>query len=370
VAHKFRRSMFGIGDASKAVTARPSDRPALRRTNLVLLAIVSAVLTCLAAQAQTSTYVPAVVVSSVSPVPTTAYPLPLTGQQTNLKSPTEVALDACGNIYTFDHGYDGSAPVTEIPAGGGFATAVIFEGNTYGNHMGQDASHANLLVGNNYGTSAQLIPLSNCLAQPSQAKNVGGGPGALFYYYDPGEMAGDFIGNTYITTSGTCCVTGNYYLIQEVNSVGNILLSNQPNELLSPAVDKFQNVYFITGGSVYELPYSGGVYAKAPVAYGKYINPVGLSMDFAGNLYVADSSAGAIYEIPSEAAVTFTGTTATASTSVTAVSATTGLYVGQSVTGAGILPEPPSRPSAAATSRSQRPQRPLELRCRSFRRLR
>lgn len=284
-----------MGDTSETKVAR-SSRLSLHSVAMVLFAMASATLLCLPARAQT--YVPPVIASSVSPVPTTPYATP-TGTQTNLISPSEIALDACGNIYAMDHGYDGNAQIIEIPAGGGAGSTAFVVGNSYGDHMGQDALNANLLVGAPYSTGVTLIPLTRCVPQSSQSK-VGGGNGALFYYYNASHMAGDFAGNTYITTNQTCCVTGSYYLIQEVNGNGNILLSNQPNELLSLAIDKLQNVYFITGGTVYELTYSGGKYAAAPVSYGKYINPVGLSVDSAGNLYVADSSAGAIYEIPNE----------------------------------------------------------------------
>lgn len=277
-----------------------SRNSALKSVSLVLMTALLATASWLSVAAQTSTYVPAVVSSSVSPVPTTAYPLPLTGAQTNLKAPSYVAVDACGNIYTIDHGYDGSAPITQIPAGGGAATVVTTVGNSYGVTMGQDASHTHLLVSNNYGTSVARIPLINCVPLASQSSNTGGGNGALFYYYDPGDSAGDFNGNTYISTSSTCCVTGNFYLIQEVAGTGNVLLINQPNEITSLAIDKLQNIYFIMGSVVYELPYVAGQYAATPTLYGKYINPVGVSMDFAGNLYVADSSAAVIYEIPNE----------------------------------------------------------------------
>jgi len=221
------------------------------------------------------------------------------GSQTNLLNPTYVALDACGNIYTLDNGYSGNTPVTEIPAGGGTPTVAFVDQNRYdSNELGQDALHANLIVGDPYNTGVNLVPLTNCAPQTAVTK-VGGGNGALFYYYDAMAGAGDFAGNTYISTSSTCCVTGSYYLIQEVGGNGNILLSNTSNVIVSIAIDKLQNVYFITGSVVYELPYSKGQ-AAAPVSYGKYINPVGLSVDLAGNLYVADSSAGAIYEIPNE----------------------------------------------------------------------
>jgi hypothetical protein len=222
------------------------------------------------------------------------------GSQTNLLNPTYVALDACGNIYTLDNGYSGNTPVTEIPAGGGTPTVAFVDQNRYdSNELGQDALHANLIVGDPYNTGVNLVPLTNCAPQTAVTK-VGGGNGALFYYYDAMAGAGDFAGNTYISTSSTCCVTGSYYLIQEVNGNGNILLSNTSNVIVSIAIDKLQNVYFITGSVVNELPYSKGQYAAAPVSYGKYLNPVGLSVDLAGNLYVADSSAGAIYEIPNE----------------------------------------------------------------------
>ena len=269
------------------------------RRPFVLLAIASVTLLSLSVRAQTSKFVPPVVASSVSPVPTTAYANP-TGSQTNLKSPSEIALDACGNIYALDHGYDGNAQVIEIPAGGGPGSIADVIGNSYDLHLGQDELQATFSVGVPYSTGVSLIPLTGCVPQSSQSKKVGGGNGALFYYYNPLYSASDFAGNTYITTDQTCCVTGAYYLIQEVAGNGNVLLSNMPKAILSLAIDKLQNVYFITGAAVYELPFSGGKYATAPVAFGKYINPVGLSVDPAGNLYVADSSAAAIYEIPNE----------------------------------------------------------------------
>src|ERR1035441_9280074 len=101
VVLEFRRRLLGIGNTSK----RSSGRLALCRAAMVLLAIASATLLCLPAHAQT--YVPPVVASSVSPVPTVIDASP-TGSQINLKAPSEVAVDACGNIYAFDIGYNGN----------------------------------------------------------------------------------------------------------------------------------------------------------------------------------------------------------------------------------------------------------------------
>jgi hypothetical protein len=192
-------------DTPKTVVARSSDRSSLRCSAMVLLAVAFAMLLCLSAPAQT--YVPAVVSSSVSPVPTTVYATP-TGTQTNLKSPSEIALDACGNIYAMDHGYDGNAQIIEIPAGGGPGFIADVVNNSYDIHLGQDATHATFSVAAPYSTGVNLIPLAGCVPQSSQSKKVGGGNGALFYYYNALYSAGDFAGNTFITTDQTCCVTG------------------------------------------------------------------------------------------------------------------------------------------------------------------
>jgi sugar lactone lactonase YvrE len=278
-----------------------------------LLAVALILVPGVAGRAQ-SAYVPPVVVTSVGAVPVPVLTkAELTGSLTNLVQPSEVMLDACGNIYTLDFGTNGSTgtTVTELPANGGPATVVSNVGEYYPTHIGQDPTRTNLIVGQAYGTGGNLIPLVNCVPQPSNAHHVGGGSGALFYYYNPGYFAGDFSGNTYISTNGACCVTGNYYLVQEVNSNGNILLTNQAVEVQSLAVDKNQNIYYISAGALFELPFSGGTngtYATAGVPYGTgYSAPVGLSVDTAGNLYIADEGAAAIYEIPYETAAAGTG---------------------------------------------------------------
>jgi sugar lactone lactonase YvrE len=272
--------------------------------------------------AHAQTYVPAVVVSSVTTVPTPTPPLP-SGQTTYGTSvgspvpvinPTTVSLDACGNIYVLDTGNQNNqgtagTVITEIPAGGGTGTLVNSLGNYYYLHLGQDESHTSLIIGAQYGTGMNEIPLTNCIPNTSQARHSGGGSGALFYYYNPNWGVGDFLGNTFISTASTCCVSGNFYLVQEQGtggSNGQILQTNVMNEIGQLAVDKNQNVYFLSSGSVYELAYLGGTgqqpYAATPVLFGTaYANPVGLSFDYAGNMYVADQGVQTIYEIPYEA---------------------------------------------------------------------
>jgi hypothetical protein len=103
VANIFRRTLSNIGYTLKAVSERPGSRQALRHVT-VLFAMACVALTCVTTKGQTSAFVPVVVASSVSAVPTTTYATP-TAPQTNLLNPTNVALDGCGNIYTLDNGY-------------------------------------------------------------------------------------------------------------------------------------------------------------------------------------------------------------------------------------------------------------------------
>ena len=283
------------------------------------MAMLFTALMGLSASAQTSPYVPPVVSSSVSTVQTPTYtaaqlqagsknPQPTA----NVITPTAVAVDACGNIYELDNGYfggpggnGGNAWVVEVPAGGGSSSQVFVAGNSWGDvQMGQDPTHTHLLVGHSYSTQFYAIPITGCSANTSKVTTTGGVNGALGYYYNPGFAAGDFLGNTYISTNGTCCVTGGNYLLEEPQSGnnGNILLTNTANEEEQMAVDLQQNVYFISGNVVYKLPFepSTGLWAAAPIPFGSFNTPTGLSVDDSSNLYVADSSTGAIYEIPYE----------------------------------------------------------------------
>ncbi len=265
-----------------------------------------------AATAAASTSVPPIVVSSVDSVPTSG-----------LGTPGGVQLDACNNIYEFD----GNGSLYEIPAAGGAAIKVPGVG---GGQLGIDASRNFIYITAPYNTGTNKIPIVNCVPQPGSATKVGGGVGALSYYYNPAAVAGDAAGNTFISTNGTCCVTGNFYLIEENSSgsTGTILLSNTASEITSIAVDLAENVYFISAGAVYKLAYTAGAYATTPTAFGSgYTNPIGLSVDPSGNLYVADQGSSTLFKIPYETTTT-NGTTVSALNLADQYPVATGLNIG------------------------------------------
>lgn len=315
MAHNFRTSLFAVSD--RCVSSRSASRnSAIGRPAFALLAFALLLLASMVSQAQTApSYVPSVVVSSVNTVPTTVFTKP-TGTQTNVIQPISVALDACGNTYVYDHGGNGGINgqlgngdlYTEIPAGGGTANAVENVGQYFPqNFVGQDPTFSNLIVGAGYTNHVNEFPLTGCIPQASSIKGVGNsGAGPLFYYYLAAAATGDFAGNTYISTSGTCCITGSYYLIESVGGgQSQILLANQAKEITNIAIDMQQNVYFIAGGILYELTInpanSAQPYAATPIAFGNFSDPVGISFDKVGNFYVADLGTTSLYEIPNEA---------------------------------------------------------------------
>lgn len=261
----------------------------------VLLAMVGAI--AMPARAANS-YVPSLVVSSTNAVNASGLPGNL----------GDVALDACGNIYTINAG---SGQVVEIPYGGGAASTVLGAGSYGTMSFWIDAAKANLFVMQGYSSSVSQIPISGCTPNPSAETSIGiGNLGAISYYWGGSAVATDSADDLFIATSGACCASANELLEQYASgkySTGATLLSGLANPITSMTVDASGNIYYASGGGLYELKVTTpatssapAVYSATPVSFGSgYVSVVGVSMDGSGNLYVADQGPGAQYSLNS-----------------------------------------------------------------------
>ena len=253
-----------------------------------------------------SSSVPGAVVSTVSTVSATG----LAGDESN------VVLDSCGNIYAIQQ-YGGE--VDEIPAGGGAITVVLAAGGA--NYdiapLSIDAAKANLYILQGTTGSLYKIPITNCVPQPASkvtVSNVVGNLGALSYYWNGSAVATDSAGDVFIGTNVACCAPVDE-LVEEYGSTGYTTgttllggVTSLANPITSIAVDSSNNIYYVSGGALYELPVTTpattstqAVYGATPIAYGSgYTTVVGVSLDSAGNLFVVDSGSSTIFEIPFE----------------------------------------------------------------------
>ena len=242
-------------------------------------------------------YVPPIVVTSTATVAATGLP----GNLTN------VALDACGDIYTVNQG---SGQVVEIPYGGGTAATVLGAAITYDTAaLGMDPGQANLYVLEGDHGSAIKIPISNCVPQTAAQSTIGiGNLGAVSYYWAGSAVASDSAGDVFIATSGACCAA-NYELLEEYPASGYkngaTLLPSLANPITSIAIDSTGNIYYVSGGALYELAVTAtatssapATYSSTPVSFGSgYISVVGVALDALGNLYVADQGTSAGYPV-------------------------------------------------------------------------
>jgi sugar lactone lactonase YvrE len=214
-------------------------------------------------------------------------------------------MDACGNIYSF--GPDGN--VNEIPVGGG-APSVAYASGDGGGDIWIDSTKSNIYIAGGWNSTNQTarIPVVNCALQGSKATAISVGDlGAISWWYKATSIAADLSGNIFIGTGGACCTSANELLEENSTfSTGSTLLTGLANPVVSIAVDASNNIYYVSGGQVFELPYtaSSKSYASAAISFGAtYNTATGVSIDSVGNLYVTDSGAKTIYEIPIESGV-------------------------------------------------------------------
>lgn len=264
---------------------------------LVLVLFAGAI----ALSAQTAgSYVPSLVVSSTNAITASGLPGSL----------GDVALDACGNVYAVDQG---SGQVVEVPSGGGAASTVLAAASYGTASLWIDAAKANLFVLQGYAGHVTQIPLAGCAANTSAQTSISiGNLGAVSWYWGGSAEATDSTDNLFIATNYACCGASPNELLEEYASgtytVGTTLLSGLANPITSIAVDSSGNIYYVSGGALYELPVttaatssSPAAYSATPAAFGSgYNKVVGVAIDSAGNLYVADGGASTLFEIPYE----------------------------------------------------------------------
>lgn len=255
-----------------------------------------------------------------------------------IQFPTKVVQDGCGNFYEMEAG----GTLMEVPAGSSTAVSLALPpngltGGSYGLAVygssdlyvaGMDGSYAGA------GGHIWKIPITNCAPQLSSAVDLASdidSLGPISYFWAPADIAVDASNNVFATTGVSCCTPTAYWVL-EISSSGTptALASNLASEATSVAVDASDDVFYTSGTTVYELPYSDGAYASSPTAVITTLtNAFGLSFDAAGDLYIGDTGAGSIYEVPYAAA---SGTSTPSLQFGSAYLVATGLAIGSPLT--------------------------------------
>jgi trimeric autotransporter adhesin len=235
-----------------------------------------------------------------------------------LNYPLGVAVDAAGNVYIAD---TSNNEVREVTAGGNPIINTIAGGVKQGAGFSGDTGLA---------TSAQLsVPVSlavnssgsvyiadlgnnrvryvsqgliNEVAGADHAQGDGGQATAAYLYF-PQSIAEDSAGNLYIADSDN-------NEIRKVTPAGIISTLAKVSLLAAVAADSSGNVYFTNGNQVGQVDAKGNVTTVAgnvstagftgdggPASAALLNDPLGLTTDSAGNLYIADTNNHRIREI-------------------------------------------------------------------------
>ena len=293
-------------------------------------------LTAVAAM-QAEAQLPAVVPISASASYTTPAGVTIGG------TPTKVARDAAGNIYIFDR----VAPqVLEIPVSGPYQVVVpktdaSVSCGAYNCFMSVDQA-GNIYISQTYSSNIVEIPrLANGAynySAEATALNGGNMGGLTGFYYNPGDIAFDSLGNAYIVSNGgnggnTCCGGSASYTGKGIIMIGPSATSGKyllgangapAHTPVSVVADGTGDLFYADGTSVYELT-AASIAASpgttpVPIQIGyngtgtctgcaTITGPIGVTVDNAGNVYVNETSGGVLAIVNNGSAFSTTSAT-------------------------------------------------------------
>ncbi|MHB8389384.1 MAG: NHL domain-containing protein [Acidobacteriaceae bacterium] len=274
-------------------------------------------------------------------VPTTT---PEAATNADLSSPFSTAVDGAGNLFIADSGnqlvekVDASTGEIEVVAGSAgntsssnipsttpepattaqFSTpmglAVDAGGNLYIADQGNDLVAKVDLAG-------EIVAVAGCGANCGTVPSTTQEPASSAKLNGPSGIAVDATGNLYIADSGN-------NLVEKVNNSGQIVVvagggstspSTTPNSATSAqlngpvgvAVDAAENIYIVdsSNGLIEKVDTSGHIVVVAgggstvpsttveSATSAKLLNPAGIAIDGAGNLYIADSGNSVVEKV-------------------------------------------------------------------------
>jgi len=194
------------------------------------------------------------------------------------QNPIGISLDANDNIYTADFN---TGKIYEVQDGSSIAN-VIGSGFTHPEGVAADEA-GNVFIADQTANTVTKLP-----AGGGTLIAIGSG------YSAPSGLAVDQNDNVYVSNYNI-----NYVTKITPNSSSYIILNSNTNGPGGIAVDARGNVYFgsYTGGNhaVVKIPAAGG---PATVIATGFYDPIGLTADLAGNVYVVDDLYNNVKEIP------------------------------------------------------------------------
>ncbi|HEY4284168.1 MAG TPA: hypothetical protein VGM62_13975, partial [Chthoniobacterales bacterium] len=263
-----------------------------------------------------------------------------TGTSAQFNEPGGVTVDISANIYVADS-YNHtirkitSAGVVTTLAGtpdpdgeGGYADATGSAAR-FSYPFGVVVSGGNIYVADSNNNSIRKVTTAGVVstfAGPGGARGSVDGSGSAARFDYPSGIAVDTAGNAYVADNGSSVIrkitangvvttlAGLAYQSGSANGTGNVARFNGP---VSVAVDGSGNLYvadsgnntirkITAGGTVSTLAGMAGVSGNAD-GFGSaahFANPMGVTVDGAGNVYVADTGNGTIRKITPNGSVT------------------------------------------------------------------